>query len=278
MPPLHPLIGAFSILCLVVSAPASQAEADIYRWVSPEGILSFGQSPPRDDLRDLTRLNDTVAGTATATEESDRSESFAATSAPLTAVATVPEVVPDDFQETMREEEPLPVFTLSAVALPRLFLSEADFQELSETGVSPLAADEPPVILTAISLNEVSLAGTDLSAVSLPGASLTGAYLSEADLEATWLPRAVLFGASLAGANLQGVNLQEANLQGADLRAANLRGANLRGASLLGANLQDAVLDEADLRGADLTNVIGLTGGQLALAAIDDTTQLPEEF
>jgi uncharacterized protein YjbI with pentapeptide repeats len=246
--------------------------------VSPEGILSFGQSPPRGDARDLTRLDDTVEGTAIDIEEAGRPEDFAATGAPLTAAATVPDVVPDDFQETILEEEPLRVLTLSAGALPRLYLSEAEFQELSETGESPLVTDDTPVLLSAISLNEVSLAGADLAAVSLPGASLTGAYLSEADLETSWLPRAVLFGASLAGANLQEANLQEANLQGADLRAANLQRANLQGASLLGANLQDAVLDEADLRGADLTNVIGLTAEQLALVAIDDTTQLPEEF
>jgi len=83
------------------------------------------------------------------------------------------------------------------------------------------------------------------------------------------------------GANLRGADLAGKDLRGADLRRANLRGAALLGADLSRADLRLADLTGADLRGAtlagaDLTTALFLTRPQLAAAAGDASTRLPD--
>ena len=66
------------------------------------------------------------------------------------------------------------------------------------------------------------------------------------------------------------------DLRNARLRGANLSNADLRHATLRKANLTGALLADTDLRAVDLTEVSGLTAGQLAAARTDGTTRLPQ--
>lgn len=87
------------------------------------------------------------------------------------------------------------------------------------------------------------------------------------------VPRRLLPGADLLGADLAGQALQGADLRGSYLIAADLSGADLRWVDLLGADLRDA-----RLHGADLSRALFLTPMQVAAAAGDDRTRLPERI
>lgn len=76
---------------------------------------------------------------------------------------------------------------------------------------------------------------------------------------------------SLAGAFIRRTDLSFANLERANLTRADMTRARARGA-----NFRDAILDGAILHGADLTSARNLTLHQLAGAAIDDATILPD--
>ena len=91
------------------------------------------------------------------------------------------------------------------------------------------------------------------------------------------LSHADLHGASLILANLAQSNLRNADLSLADLKGADIRQADLRGANLVGARLIGADLEGADLSGADLCTAEDLTVEQLAEAAGDETTRLPDD-
>ena len=79
---------------------------------------------------------------------------------------------------------------------------------------------------------------------------------------------ATLYGGThtLLGVNLADTTLPRAALAGADLRRACLRHVAMWEADLSG----------ADLRGADLSDVTGLTSGQLVSVIKDERTKLPE--
>ncbi len=116
-----------------------------------------------------------------------------------------------------------------------------------------------------------------LDGANLFRAHLTGAFLEGARLEGAWL----------AGANLEGANLEKAHLDGARLAGVQLEKAKLYGVLLGGADLKKAILRDTDmaacdlkatnLSNADLTDVIGLTSGQLAGADVT-SAKLPEDI
>ena len=83
-------------------------------------------------------------------------------------------------------------------------------------------------------------------------------------------------GANLRGCDLAGRDLRNEMLHGADLRGSLLIGADLRGADLRLADLLGADLRGARLAGADMRDALFLTGPQLAGAAGDGTTRIPE--
>jgi hypothetical protein len=112
--------------------------------------------------------------------------------------------------------------------------------------------------------------------------------------------------ADLRGKNLQNTNFEVARLIEADLMGGNFTSSNFSGADLRGANLQDAILvnatfcgtnlEEVDLmwsiskcadfsganlsgsylNGADLREARGLVLEQIAVALMDEETQLPD--
>lgn len=266
-------------VCLIILLAAligeSAVAAEIYRWETPAGVPSYSHTPPPQGAYAVWDKTAPSTPPPTAGEGPGTAEP----TAPGTRAATA-EPEARGLQEADVRATPaapaVPVLALNAVALPREYLSPAELAFLNETGTVPDPNATLPLI--GVFLSNVFLADAEFSALRLPGASLGGAYLGAADLVGSELPGAFLVEASLFAADLAGADLRQADLQGADLREANLQGADLQGAHLVGANLQGADLTEADLRGVDLTRVAGLTPGQLALAYIDDTTQLPEVF
>ncbi len=80
----------------------------------------------------------------------------------------------------------------------------------------------------------------------------------------------------LTRADLVGRRLRRADLRAADLRGALLVGADLRGADLTVADLVGADLRAARVGGADLSTALHLTRFQVAAAAGDASTLLPE--
>ncbi len=124
-------------------------------------------------------------------------------------------------------------------------------------------------------LNQQDLRGLNFGSADLQEADLTGTDLTDAMLTGAKLKAANLTAANLTGSDLTGAKLKAANLAGADLTDAMLTGANLTGAKLWGANLTGADLTGAHLEGADLSEVQGLTQGQVILAKGDDETLLP---
>ena len=159
-----------------------------------------------------------------------------------------------------------------------------------------------PALLDGADLRWAHLAGADLKWAHLEGANLRFAHLEEAEFVTAHLERASLVGAhleraNLIGAHLEGAGLYEAHLEGASLVKAHLEEAllpeaHLEGALLAEAHLEGASLNKAILRGADmsrcdlkaanlanadLTDVIGLTAGQLAGADVTSAT-LPEDI
>ena len=106
----------------------------------------------------------------------------------------------------------------------------------------------------------------------LDGADLRWAHLAGADLK--W---AHLEGANLRFAHLEEAEFVTAHLEGASLVKAHLEGADLNKAILRGADMSRCDLKAANLANADLTDVIGLTAGQLAGADVTSAT-LPEDI
>jgi uncharacterized protein YjbI with pentapeptide repeats len=95
--------------------------------------------------------------------------------------------------------------------------------------------------------------------------------------------RADLHDAILQEADLHGADLQQADMNGArmsvsDLKEANLAGADMRNADVWMSDMTDANLEGTDLRGVDLTDVTGLTSGQLSRAVTDEKTKLPSSL
>jgi uncharacterized protein YjbI with pentapeptide repeats/uncharacterized membrane protein len=119
-------------------------------------------------------------------------------------------------------------------------------------------------------LVEANLRGANLLGAQLEDAHLDGATLAKANLQSATLQNAVLFTADLAQTDLRRASLEKASLEGADLKGANLEEADLRAV-----NFQGASLEGADLRGANLQGARNLTGTQLAVAILDQTTKLP---
>lgn len=74
---------------------------------------------------------------------------------------------------------------------------------------------------------------------------------------------------------LPGAFIRRTDLSGANLRNANLARADASGALFRGADFSNTDLVGTILKGADLTGAVNLTEEQLALAIIDDKTQLP---
>ena len=146
--------------------------------------------------------------------------------------------------------------------------------------------DEPPRLATDIQA-VLTILGRRQANYDPPGQRLD---LRNTDLHGADLDKANLQGARLAQVNLLRAELREANLRGTHLNEAILRGAilgesRLQRAILWEAQLQGAILIEAKLQGArlagaylhqvDLSEAIGLTSEQLAMALGDDTTKLP---
>lgn len=92
------------------------------------------------------------------------------------------------------------------------------------------------------------LTGQRLGHTKLNGLNFEGAHLDRVEFDYS----------SLRGANLQGTKLI-----GCDFRHADLTGSDFSGASLHGCKLDGARLSQAKLDRADLTEVTGLTAGQL---------------
>jgi hypothetical protein len=107
--------------------------------------------------------------------------------------------------------------------------------------------------------------------LDLSGAVLRWAYLVVAHLEG-----ANLAGAQLEAANFTGAYLERASLGFAHLEGANLAGAHLEAAYLWHAHLEGADLWHAHLEGADLSDAVGLSEAQLAVADGNTVTRLPE--
>jgi hypothetical protein len=135
--------------------------------------------------------------------------------------------------------------------------------------------DDPPGgYLVEIDLRDANLGQANLRRVNLNGAKLNNAELDGG----VNLTDAILYDVNLTDAKLNNVNLTDAKLSGANLTRANLWEANLTRAKLWNANLTDANLDGAVLRGVDLTDVSGLTQGQLSGACGDKDTKLPADL
>jgi uncharacterized protein YjbI with pentapeptide repeats len=184
------------------------------------------------------------------------------------------------------------------------------WRETSQSYAPAPCAPEILAILTVLGRREktacnggqrwLNLRRTDLRGVALPNANLQGldltsSHLEEAnlwgaDLRGVLLPRAHLERAFLANAHLEGANLVGAHLEEAFLREGHLRGtlltgahlerailwtAHLEQANLWGAHLERADLWGANLQGANLAHATGLTAEQVAVALIDEETQLP---
>jgi uncharacterized protein YjbI with pentapeptide repeats len=257
------ILAAFCFLSVVCTG---QAEAQIYRWITANGTLAFGQYPPTSgEYRSLERLPEVGERIAVENVETTLAQETRAERA----------LSEEESQQNSLSAAAFP--GIVATDLPRVFLGATVLQGVPGDELS-LAEEGAGVRLRTGYLSQVMLADAELARANLQEASLAQAYLGEADLSEADLRGAYLMGASLQGATLQGASLQGANLQGADLRAADLQGANLHGANLLGAHVQGANFTGADLQGADLTYTIGLTREQLALAYIDENTQLPDGF
>ncbi|GAA4555250.1 hypothetical protein GCM10023193_01110 [Planotetraspora kaengkrachanensis] len=119
-------------------------------------------------------------------------------------------------------------------------------------------------------IDTIHFEGCNLRGAHFVHAKATSVVLSECDLRAT----------NLSGAQLPFAHMQDSDLRGALVRWVNLRGAGLmrtdfRGAVLRGSDLRGAALADADLRGVDLSEVNGLSAGQIAEAVTDGETVLP---
>jgi uncharacterized protein YjbI with pentapeptide repeats len=125
-------------------------------------------------------------------------------------------------------------------------------------------------------LREAGLGFADLEGASLDSADLEQAYLANAQLEKARLGHARLIGAYLHNARLQGASLNFANLDGVNLKNANFEKADLGNARLIGASLNGARFEGANLSGANLQGGIDLDGSQIAAAAGDESTILPD--
>ena len=128
-----------------------------------------------------------------------------------------------------------------------------------------------PVPLPTANLSTENLQGSDLRRVNLHGAKLDGANIRSVRLSGARLSRATLFSAQLDNANLNRADLTNADLRAATLIGANLANArlnlaDLRGAQLEGANFTGASLMGARLDRAVLTDVSGLSYGQICEA------------
>jgi len=177
---------------------------------------------------------------------------------------------------------------LFGARLESAYLFRAQLQGAILTGAALRDANLERAQLRGANLHEAQLQGASLiwaqlQAANLERAQLHGADLRLAQLQDANLERAQLQDAKLHEAQLQRVNLRLAQLQGADLFGAALRDANLvqarlQGAQLQSAQLQGAELQGAELQGANLRDTKGLTNGQLAEAATDEHTQLPEHL
>ena len=103
--------------------------------------------------------------------------------------------------------------------------------------------------------------GADLTKSELPRANLAEANLTNADLSKSELGRA---------------KMKEAKLDGAKFQYAYLARAVLHDASLKGTDFTGSYLFLMQIQGVDLSQAIGLTHDQLALACGDADTKLPD--
>ena len=131
--------------------------------------------------------------------------------------------------------------------------------------IAEMRSPESPVRLKAIArvrargwFHDGSLEGANLR-----GVNLRGEDLSEARLQGAVLAGATLISVSLVRADLRGVCLWDPEWGNAALTliemATGMAGADLRGADFTGADIRGAVLS-----GSNLSDVRGLTNGQLA--------------
>jgi uncharacterized protein YjbI with pentapeptide repeats len=104
---------------------------------------------------------------------------------------------------------------------------------------------------------------------------LTGVDLRQADFRGSKLRNVDFTGANLEDARFDQANLRWAVMENAALRRTSFAGANLQSANLKGANLNQVNFTAADLSGADLTGAQCLSKTQLAVAVIDNDTNLP---
>ncbi len=111
--------------------------------------------------------------------------------------------------------------------------------------------------------NGKDLTGADFSGASLVEAQFQGALLCRADFS-----NADLRGANFQDANLEGALFLDCNLEEADLMWSQARNAHWTGANFCGTYLQ----------GADLRDAAGLQYDQIAIAVIDEDTQLPADI
>lgn len=277
---MHPArLCLFVILTNLTGTKMSMsAQAEIYRWITPTGVIAFSDSPPASGGYRVLKEEGSPISQFSAGEVPGETEAEGRTTAIQAIGPAADELLgSNEGPRFLGAETETLELALTAAALPRVYLSPAAFEAITAGTVLQEEA-ETPLALTGTYLSEVFLFEAELAETQLSRASLGGTFLDEAHLEDSQLSGAFLAGACLRAVNLQGADLRQADLQGADLRAANLQGADLRGAHLLGTNLQGALLAEADLRGVDLTRVIGLTLEQLALADLDEATHLPEEM
>ena len=147
-----------------------------------------------------------------------------------------------------------------STAVPRAVAAAVDALVEETIGLTRLQAEDLPAVDLAELRRRVGDALGDVS---------TGVRAAAGAQRVARRP----MGADLLGADLAGRSLQGTNLRGAYLIAADLTGADLRWVDLLGADLRDA-----RLHGADLSRALFLTPMQVAAAAGDRRTRLPERI
>lgn len=120
-------------------------------------------------------------------------------------------------------------------------------------------------------LHEMDLLQT--FAVDLEDMNFNNADLKELNLDGMDFEESILANADIENSSFRNTDLEDADLRGADLEDADFRGAVFDRTKMRGAEL-----DRTDLRGADLTTALGLSASQIAVACVDETTKLPNDF
>jgi uncharacterized protein YjbI with pentapeptide repeats len=169
---------------------------------------------------------------------------------------------------------------LSDASFTDAYMGNVSFYHATGVRVSFMMANLDNANFQRVSLHHTVFARARLRCANMMGADLqwsdlTGARLRRAQLHLARLSDVNASGADLTSACLVNANLRDARFYDVDFALASLDRADLRWVRVGGANFAGASLREADLRFVDLSEVRGLTCGQVATAVTDETTVLP---